>query len=277
MADNRALSEIMLEHKVLDLTLDYMDVNKIKDSRLIIEALKFLGILLCNERFSSNFFDKQGVELLVNIPRPSSAATGVNVFLFATMRFNNAMIRVSRLPKHVLKLLVQYGMWLLTDCPHKSGRYSAALFFSVALRYRAILEMFDALNGLPGLYCQMSTLHILSVNYDNLPNDYFNREKIEAERQLVRDVGTGLKNYFQTHLNWKIEVLRNNRDGLDEVSRLINSISLVQKMVPFRGTWAPVSKFIRLGGITLFLRLIAVSYLWRFDDLADTLRNALVK
>ena len=66
---------------VLGLILKFIDVDAaIKDPRLSLEALKFLGALLSDKKFPVDFIYGQGLHRLIEVPRPSIAAT-VNIFL----------------------------------------------------------------------------------------------------------------------------------------------------------------------------------------------------
>lgn len=68
----------MIQRDVLDLILNYVNVDEIKDSRVpwvSFEALKLLGALLAGKRFALKFIYLQGLHQLIRIPRLSIAAT----------------------------------------------------------------------------------------------------------------------------------------------------------------------------------------------------------
>lgn len=45
--------------------------------------------------------------------------------------------------------------------------------------------------------------------------------------------------------------------------------------MPFRGHWTPVDQLLKLGDITLFLKIIAFAYEWNYSGRAETVRSAL--
>lgn len=51
------------------------------------------------------------------------------------------------LPNSILSDVVGYTLWLL-ECSHASGCCHATMFFSISFSFRAVLELFDKLDGL---------------------------------------------------------------------------------------------------------------------------------
>lgn len=49
---------------------------------------------------------------------------------------------------------------------------------------------------------------------------------------------------------------------------------LFQNM-PFRSHWVPIDQLLKLGGITLLLKIIAFAYEWNYSGRAETVRSAL--
>ena len=287
MGEYQELLVHMFEHNALGLILNYINFHETRDSRLSFEALKYLGALLCHKKFAIEFINAQGLHRLLEIPRPSIAATGVSMCLYYIAYCEDAMERVCILPEHVLQALVHYALWLL-ERSHESGRCHATMFFGTSFQFRVILDIFDAQDGLRKLYNMISTLSILSLEdqTDMLDDDF-----AHAARQTVRHVCAALKRYFEVHLAWKVEHLQRQKVrevggspqpctppfkavklGMEQIQELITT---AQELLPFRAYWQPVGEFVRLGGIPLLLQAIAISYLWNFTGRAETVRSAL--
>jgi len=141
----------VFEHNALDLILKYINVRETKDSRLAFEALKYLASLLCHKKFSIEFLNVGGLQRLLDVPRPSVAATGVSICLYYLAYCEDAMERVCLLPKHIISDLVTYALWLL-ERSHDSGRCHATMFFGFSFPFKVILEEFDAQDGLRKLF-----------------------------------------------------------------------------------------------------------------------------
>ena len=287
MGEYQELLVHMFEQNALQLILNYINFRDTRDSRLSFEALKYLGALLCHKKFSIEFIHAQGLHRLLEIPRPSIAATGVSMCLYYIAYCEDAMERVCLLAEHVLQELVRYALWLL-ECSHESGRCHATMFFGASFQFRVILELFDAQDGLRRLYNMISTLYILSLEDQS---DLMDDDVAQAARQTVRHVCAALKKYFEVHLAWKVEHLERLKVrelggspqpstpsykavklDTDQVHELIVT---AQDLLPFRAYWQPVGEFVRLGGIPLLLQAIAISYLWNFTGRAETVRSAL--
>jgi len=58
--------------------------------------LQYLAALLCHKRFAVEFINIGGVQRLLEVYRPSVAATGVSMCLYYLAYFEDAMERVSR-------------------------------------------------------------------------------------------------------------------------------------------------------------------------------------
>lgn len=141
----------VFEQNALELILKYINVRETKDSRLAFEALKYLASLLCHKKFSIEFLNMGGLQKLLDVPRPSVAATGVSICLYYLAYCEDAMERVCLLPKHVISDLVTYALWLL-ERSHDSGRCHATMFFGFSFPFKVILEEFDAQDGLRKLF-----------------------------------------------------------------------------------------------------------------------------
>lgn len=150
----------VFEHSALDLILKYINVRETKDSRLAFEALKYLASLLCHKKFSIEFLNVGGLQRLLDVPRPSVAATGVSICLYYLAYCEDAMERVCLLPKHIISDLVTYALWLL-ERSHDSGRCHATMFFGFSFPFKVILEEFDAQDGLRKLFNVVRKIYII--------------------------------------------------------------------------------------------------------------------
>lgn len=129
------------------------------------------------------------MEKLLEIPRPSLAATGVSLCLYYLAYNQDAMERVhtpththrhshTPIPSHththtltlpvpclqvcvlsggVLTHMVSYALWLL-ESSHASGVCHATMFFSISFSFRAVLQLFDQQDGLRRLINLVRTL-----------------------------------------------------------------------------------------------------------------------
>lgn len=52
-------------------------------------------------------------------------------------------------------------------------------------------------------------------------------------------------------------------------------IEMLFQNMPFRSHWAPIDQFLKLGGITMLLKIIAFAYEWNYSGRAETVRSAL--
>jgi HIV-1 Vpr-binding protein len=97
----------VFENDALNLILCYVNVRATKEARLAFEALKYLAALLCHKKFSIEFIQMDGLEALLEVPRPSIAATGVSICLYYLGYCEEAMERVCLLPKYIITSLVK--------------------------------------------------------------------------------------------------------------------------------------------------------------------------
>lgn len=54
----------IFENNALELILSYVKVKETKEARLAFEALKYLASLLCHKKFSIDFIQCRGVEVI---------------------------------------------------------------------------------------------------------------------------------------------------------------------------------------------------------------------
>ncbi|KAK6624133.1 hypothetical protein RUM44_010991 [Polyplax serrata] len=279
----------IFEHNALSLILKYTNIRETKETRLGFESLKYLAALLCHKKVSIEFINMGGLKSLLEVPRPSVAATGVSICLYYISYCEDAMERVCLLPQYVVSDLVSYALWLL-ERSHNSGRCHATMFFGLSFQFRVVLEEFDAQDGLRKLYNVISTLPILSV--EDEVSSVLNEDEECSYRQIVRHVTVALKKYYEAHLYIKAEQLRRAQDrdsGEKNFRSLLPSykacrgtpeevqaqIETLLELMPFNAPWPCVDELLRLGGITLLLQIIAFIYDWNFSGRVETVHSAL--
>ncbi|MED6252016.1 DDB1- and CUL4-associated factor 1 [Ataeniobius toweri] len=147
LGEYQELLAVFMQMGARELLMHYMDLKQTNDVQLTFEALKYLASLLLHKKFAAEFVAHGGVQKLLEIPRPSMAATGVSLCLYYLAYNQDAMERVCMLPHSVLSDVVGYTLWLL-ECSHASGCCHATMFFSISFSFRAVLELFDKQDGL---------------------------------------------------------------------------------------------------------------------------------
>lgn len=136
---------------------------------------------------------------------------------------------------------------------------------------------------------QISVLKILNPsNNDDDDNNELNEDVECASRQMVRHVCVALKRYMESHLFYKYnnfmcqqypvssEFNRNiTKAAKSTVEQINEQIRTLQENTSVRAHWAPVDQLLKLGGITLLLKIIAFSYDWNNGGRSETVRCAL--
>ncbi|CAG2115601.1 unnamed protein product, partial [Medioppia subpectinata] len=181
MGDYQEMLCFVFEHNALSLIMHYIDLSKNRDIRLAFDALKYLASLLCHKKFSLEFLNAKGLEQLLQIYRPSVAATGVSICLYYLAYNEDAMEKICLLPKHILNDLVAYALWLL-ECSHDSSRCHATMFFSLSFSFRMILELFDSQDGLRKL---LNVIFLLDIFSDETE---YTEDELFTKRQNARHV-----------------------------------------------------------------------------------------
>lgn len=63
-------------------------------TKVFVVSVQYLAALLCHKRFAVEFITAGGIQKLLNVHRPSVAATGVSMCLYYLAFFEDAMERV---------------------------------------------------------------------------------------------------------------------------------------------------------------------------------------
>uniref|UniRef100_A0A8C9YX86 DDB1- and CUL4-associated factor 1 n=1 Tax=Sander lucioperca TaxID=283035 RepID=A0A8C9YX86_SANLU len=282
------LLAVFMQMGARELLMHYMDLKQTNDVQLTFEALKYLASLLLHKKFAAEFVAHGGVQKLLEIPRPSMAATGVSLCLYYLAYNQDAMERVCMLPHSILSDVVGYTLWLL-ECSHASGCCHATMFFSISFSFRAVLELFDRQDGLRRLVNLISTLEILN------PEDQgalLSDDEIFSSRQTAKHTCMALRRYFEAHLAIKVEQVKQSLQRTEGGAPIhsqpyYKAVSYTREQVvemmeflieygPLRLYWEPAEVFHKLSCVQLLLQLISIACDWRtYYGRSDTVRYAL--
>ena len=275
------------EKQILAILEKYINVRESRDARLAFEGLRLLASLFCHKKFTLDWVARGGLALLLQLPRPSMAATGSSLCLYYLACDDDTMERVCTMAHSVLEDLVKYCLWLL-ECSHETGRQYAIMFFGIAFSFRTLLEIFDSCDGLRRLYNTISTLSIISDKDEDRQSMTDDQEF--SQRQNVRYTVQALKKYFESHLAIRVEeelsrdVSReggspqpphpHNRPCRLEGEQVCEQIFILLELQS-RRRWLVVDQFIQLGGVSMLMQVIALSYDWSWPGRAETVKAAL--
>ncbi|KAJ8359000.1 hypothetical protein SKAU_G00155250 [Synaphobranchus kaupii] len=288
LGEYQELLAVFMQMGARELLMHYMDLKLTNDAQLTFEALKYLASLLLHKKFAAEFVAHGGVQKLLEIPRPSMAATGVSLCLYYLAYNQDAMERVCMLPHPVLGELVGYTLWLL-ECSHASGGCHATMFFSISFAFRAILELFDRQDGLRRLVNLISTLEILNAEDQGA---LLTDDEIFSSRQTAKHTCMALRRYFEAHLAIKVEQVKQSlqrSEGGAPVhtqpyykacsythEQVVEMMEFLIEYGPARLYWGPAEVFHKLSCIQLMLQLISFACDWRtYYGRSDTVRYAL--
>uniref|UniRef100_A0A671YBH0 DDB1- and CUL4-associated factor 1 n=1 Tax=Sparus aurata TaxID=8175 RepID=A0A671YBH0_SPAAU len=288
LGEYQELLAVFMQMGARELLMHYMDLKQTNDVQLTFEALKYLASLLLHKKFAAEFVAHGGVQKLLEIPRPSMAATGVSLCLYYLAYNQDAMERVCMLPHSILSDVVGYTLWLL-ECSHASGCCHATMFFSISFSFRAVLELFDRQDGLRRLVNLISTLEILN------PEDQGARlsdDEIFSSRQTAKHTCMALRRYFEAHLAIKVEQVKQSLQRTEggapihsqpyykavsySREQVVEMMEFLIEYGPLRLYWEPAEVFHKLSCVQLLLQLISIACDWRtYYGRSDTVRYAL--
>uniref|UniRef100_A0A3P8PN47 DDB1- and CUL4-associated factor 1 n=1 Tax=Astatotilapia calliptera TaxID=8154 RepID=A0A3P8PN47_ASTCA len=282
------LLAVFMQLDTRSLLMNYIDLRQTNNVQLTFDALLYLASLLLHKKFAAEFIAHGGVQKLLEIPRPSMAATGVSLCLYYLAYNQDAMERVCTLPDGVLSDTVSYALWLL-ESSHASGVCHATMFFSISFSFRAVLQLFDQQDGLRRLVNLISTLEILNVGSElsRLSDD-----QVFSSRQTAKHTCMALRRYFEAHLAVKTEQVKQSLHASDggivipqqpfykaysyTREQIIEMMEFLIECGPPQLHWEPVEVFYKLACVPLMLQLISTACDWRtYFGRSDTVRYAL--
>ncbi|KAJ6803246.1 DDB1- and CUL4-associated factor-like protein 1 [Iris pallida] len=189
---------------------------------LLPEVLKLICALAAHRKFAAVFVDRGGVQKLLSVRRVLQTFFGLSSCLFTIGSLQGIMERVCALPSHIVYQVVELALQLL-ECPQDQARKNAAIFFSGAFVFRAILDSFDAQEGLQKM---LNLLHgaasvrsggnsgALGIHNGTLRNDRSPAEVLTAsEKQIAYHTCVALRQYFRAHLLLLVDSLRPNKSN----------------------------------------------------------------
>uniref|UniRef100_A0A665THH4 DDB1- and CUL4-associated factor 1 n=1 Tax=Echeneis naucrates TaxID=173247 RepID=A0A665THH4_ECHNA len=288
LGEYQELLAVFMQMGARELLMHYMDLKQTNDVQLTFEALKYLASLLLHKKFAAEFVAHGGVQKLLEIPRPSMAATGVSLCLYYLAYNQDAMERVQNRHTHThIRLLQQFTCTLF--CSHASGCCHATMFFSISFSFRAVLDLFDKQDGLRRLVNLISTLEILN------PEDQgalLSDDEIFSSRQTAKHTCMALRRYFEAHLAIKVEQVKQSLQRTEggapihsqpyykavsySREQVVEMMEFLIEYGPLRLYWEPAEVFHKLSCVQLLLQLISIACEWRtYYGRSDTVRYAL--
>ncbi|KAJ7999324.1 hypothetical protein DPEC_G00193200 [Dallia pectoralis] len=275
LGDYQELLAVFMQMETRDLLMRYIDLKHTNDVQLTFDSLLYLASLLLHKKFAADFIAHGGVQKLLDIPRPSMAATGVSLCLYYLAYNQDAMERVCMLPDRVLSNMVAYALWLL-ECSHASGCCHATMFFSISFSFRAVLQLFDQQDGLRRLVNLISTLAILNVDDQGA---MLTDDQVFSSRQTAKHTCMALRRYFQAHLMIKVEQVKQSlqrTEGGAQIhpqpyykacsyshDQVVEMMEFLIECGPAQLHWEPVEVFYKLSCVPLLLQLISTACDWR--------------
>ncbi|KAL9177209.1 hypothetical protein ABFS82_01G044400 [Erythranthe guttata] len=297
----------VLHEKGVDVCLALLQRSfKHKDASNIMpilpDILKLICALAAHRKFAALFVDRGGMQRLLGVPRNAQTYFGLSSCLSTIGSIQGIMERVCALPSNVVHQVVELALQLLGVPQDHQARKNAALFFASAFVFRAVIDAFDAQDGLQKI---LSHLHDAasvrsgvppgpSNNSGSFRNDRSPAEGLtSSEKQIAYHTCIALRQYFRAHLLLLMDLIRPTRstrsaprnisraaykpldisnEAIDAVFRLIQrdrrlGLALV------RTRWAVVDRFLSSNGHTTMLELCQAPPVERY--LHDLLQYAL--
>ncbi|KAK8960180.1 hypothetical protein KSP40_PGU006263 [Platanthera guangdongensis] len=196
----------VLHEKGVDVCLELLERHSVKGEAaaaepeilaLLPEVLKLICALAAHKKFSALFVDRRGMQKLLSVPRDSHSFVGLSSCLFTIGSLQGVMERVCALPSETVYQVVELALKLL-ECSHEVARKNAAIFFSGAFVFRAILDSFDAQDGMHKmLYLLQKCSEVLSTQ----------------EKAIAYHTCVSLRQYFRSHLLLLVDSLRPNKSS----------------------------------------------------------------
>ncbi|CAL8080772.1 unnamed protein product [Calicophoron daubneyi] len=268
LAEYQDLMPFMYNGGILDMIYTFISSDiAARDIRLTFEALRLLGSLMCHRCVYLEFVDKDGLNAVLQVPRPSVAATAVSVVLYYTAYFEDAMERVCQLPATTLNELIKYALWLV-ECSHPSARCYSLFFINLVLCYGVTFRLFESQNGLVYLYNAICVLPL------RLTEDNPATVKDTTSWHVVRASLSAVRKFLEISLLLWVDTLDPNLSSIfDEPPRAVaiagcrpitytgeqlsRLISLVIARVRPDTVWPPTQQLKECGAIDVLYRIIA--------------------
>ncbi|XP_048438328.1 DDB1- and CUL4-associated factor homolog 1-like [Pyrus x bretschneideri] len=300
----------VLHEKGVDVCLALLQRNSrhrepSKIAMLLPDVMKLICALAAHRKFADLFVDRGGMQKLLAVPRVAQTFFGLSSCLFTIGSLQGIMERVCALPSDVVYQVVELALQLL-ECSQDQARKNAALFFAAAFVFRAVLDAFDAQDGLQKLLGLLNDAASVRSGVNSgalglpssgtLRNDRSPAEVLtSSEKQIAYHACVALRQYFRAHLIMLVDSIRpnkNTRSGarnlpsvraaykpLDISNEAMDAIFLQlqkdRKLGPafVRTRWSAVDKFLGSNGHITMLELCQAPPIERY--LHDLLQYAL--
>lgn len=300
----------VLHEKGVDVCLALLQRNSkttkpLEVAMLLPDIMKLICALAAHRKFAALFVDRGGMQKLLAVPRVPQTFFGLSSCLFTIGSLQGIMERVCALPSDVVSQLVELALHLL-ECPQDQARKNAALFFSAAFVFRAVLDAFDSQDGLQKLLGLLNdaasvrsgvNLGALGLSgAGSLRNERSPAEVLtSSEKQIAYHTCVALRQYFRAHLLLVVDSIRPNKSNrstarnipsvraaykpLDISNEAMDAVFLQlqkdRKLGPafVRTRWPAVEKFLGFNGHITMLELCQAPPVERY--LRDLLQYAL--
>ncbi|KAG6698391.1 hypothetical protein I3843_08G018000 [Carya illinoinensis] len=272
---------------------------------LLTDVMKLICALAAHRKFAALFVDRGGMQKLLAVPRDAQTFFGLSSCLFTIGSLQGIMERVCALPLDVIHQLVELAIQLL-ECNQDQARKNAALFFAATFVFRAVLDAFDAQDGLHKLLRLLndaasvrSGVNTGALGFSSSGSFRNDRSPAEvltsSEKQIAYHTCVALRQYFRAHLLLLVDSIRPNKNNrstarntpsiraaykpLDISNEAMDAVFLQlqkdRKLVPafVRTRWPVVEKFLSSNGHIILLELCQAPPVERY--LHDLLQYAL--
>ncbi|KAF7830210.1 DDB1- and CUL4-associated factor-like protein 1 [Senna tora] len=298
----------VLHEKGVDVCLALLHQNSkhqeaSKIALLLPDVMKLICALAAHRKFAALFVDRGGMQKLLSVPRMVQTFFGLSSCLFTIGSLQGIMERVCALPSDVVYHVVELALQLL-ECPQDQARKNAALFFAAAFVFRAVLDAFDAHDGLQKLLGLLNDAASVRSgvnsgalglsNSGSLRNDRSPAEVLtSSEKQIAYHTCVALRQYFRAHLLLLVDSIRPNKSNRSAARNLpravykpldisneamdavFQQLQKDRKLGPafVRTRWPAVEKFLASSGHVTMLELCQAPPVERY--LHDLLQYAL--
>ncbi|KAI3983890.1 hypothetical protein MKX01_011598 [Papaver californicum] len=177
---------------------------------LLPDLLNLICAVGAHLKLLAQFVDRGGMQLLLAVPRVALIFSGLSSCLLTIGPLHVLMERVCALSSDVVHQVVELALQLL-ECPQDQAKKNSAIFFVGAFVFRAILDCFDALDGLQKFLNILNAAVLVEAGGNSgvvglsspgsSQNDQSPAEVLTAsEKQVAFHTCVALRQYFRAHL-----------------------------------------------------------------------------
>ena len=107
LAEYQDFLQHIVDENIRELLFDLINLRENRDARLSFESLRFLCGLFCHKKICMEWVANGGIQILIDVPRPSIAATAVSQCLYYLACDDPSMEKVCQLPQTTLHKMIQ--------------------------------------------------------------------------------------------------------------------------------------------------------------------------